>query len=224
MKTYTTKLLLILILALDSNQTYAKDSYNNLIAPEGFHVELFASDILAPRQMAEGKDFIFVGGIKGQIFAVSKINPKQKILIASELNNSRGVALNNGDLYFAEVDKIWVIRDIEKLLDSDPDKTLNYELFNDDFLVTLGMAANGLNLVLTAISIRMLGLHVIFVMMDSQKTVDMHQLSNYKISHGKQWQEELEIALVSIGTLKQIIFILEIMEEIGSGMIHRHVN
>jgi glucose/arabinose dehydrogenase len=132
MKTYTTKLLLILILALDSNQTYAQDSYNNLIAPEGFHVELFASDILAPRQMAEGKDFIFVGGIKGQIFAVSKINPKQKILIASELNNSRGVALNNGDLYFAEVDKIWVIRDIEKLLDSDPDKTLNYELFNDD--------------------------------------------------------------------------------------------
>ena len=42
----------------------AQEHYNGLNVPEGFHVELFASDVLAPRQMAEGEDFIFVGGIK----------------------------------------------------------------------------------------------------------------------------------------------------------------
>ena len=71
--------------------------------------------------MAEGEDFIFVGGIKGQIFALNKENPKQKILLASDLNNSRGVALKEGDLYFAEVDKIWIIRDVERLLNSELD-------------------------------------------------------------------------------------------------------
>ena len=126
------KCLFIIHFIFCTHTTVAQDYYKSLEVPDGFHIELFTSDILAPRQMAEGKNFIFVGGIKGQIFAVSKINPKQKILLASELNNSRGVALKNGDLYFTEVDKIWVIRGIEKFLDSDPDKTLNYELFNDD--------------------------------------------------------------------------------------------
>ena len=126
------KCLIIIHFIFCSQAIVAQDYHKGLEVPEGFHVELFTSDILAPRQMAEGENFIFVGGIKGQIFAVSKINPKQKILLASELNNSRGVALKDDDLYFAEVNKIWVIRDIEKLLNSDPNKTLIYELFNDD--------------------------------------------------------------------------------------------
>ena len=126
------KCLFIIHFIFCSHAIVAQDYHKGLEVPEGFHVELFTSDILAPRQMAEGKNFIFVGGIKGQIYAVSKINPKQKILLASELNNSRGVALKDDDLYFAEVNKIWVIRDIEKLLNSDPDKTLIYVLFNDD--------------------------------------------------------------------------------------------
>jgi len=126
------KCLLIIHLFFFSHTIVAREHYNGLEVPEGFHVELFSSKILAPRQMVEGEDFIFVGGIKGQIFAINKQNPKQKILLASELNNSRGVALKDGDLYFAEVDKIWIIKDIERLLDSDSDKTFNYELFNDD--------------------------------------------------------------------------------------------
>ena len=50
----------------------------------------------------------------------------------------------------------------------------------------IGMAANGLNLALMETFTQMLGRLVIFVMMDSQKTTDMHQLSSYMMSLGKQ--------------------------------------
>ena len=126
------KCFLIIHFIFFTTTSVAQEYYNGLKVPEGFHVELFASDILAPRQMAEGEDFVFVGGIKGQIFALNKENPKQKILLASDLNNSRGVALKEGDLYFAEVDKIWIIRDVERLLNSEPDQSISKELFNDD--------------------------------------------------------------------------------------------
>ena len=51
-------------------------NYKSLQTPKGFSVKLFASDITAPRQMAEGNNFIFVGGIKGDIYAIDKNNTK----------------------------------------------------------------------------------------------------------------------------------------------------
>ena len=177
------KCFLIIHFIFFSTITVGQEHYNGLNVPEGFHVELFASDVLAPRQMAEGEDFVFVGGIKGQIFALNKENPKQKILLASDLNNSRGVALKEGDLYFAEVDKIWIIRDVERLLNSEPDQSISKELFNDDLPSDawhggkwIGMAANGSNLVLMETFTQMLGRHVIFVMMDSLKIKGTHLL------------------------------------------------
>ena len=83
--------------------TFADTNYKSLQTPRGFSVELFASDIEAPRQMAEGNNFIFVGGIKGEIYAIDKNNSANKIVLASNLNNSRGLTLHKGDLYFAEV-------------------------------------------------------------------------------------------------------------------------
>ena len=119
-------------LLLISISVFADDYYKRLHVPNGFHVELFASNIIAPRQMAEGDQFIFVGGIKGQIYALNKKNPQEKILLASNLNNSRGLALQNGDLYFSEVDKIWLISRVEDQLNSMPDESLKKELFNSD--------------------------------------------------------------------------------------------
>ena len=110
----------------------ANDNYKDLVVPAGFKVELFATGIDSPRQMVEGEDFIFIGGIKGQIFALNKLEPDNKLTLVSGLNNSRGVALKHGDLYFTEVDKIWVIRNVERLLNSDSDQLLKKELFNDD--------------------------------------------------------------------------------------------
>ena len=45
---------------------------DNLLLPNGFKVTLFAENIEAPRQMVEGEDYIFVGGIKGKIYALKK--------------------------------------------------------------------------------------------------------------------------------------------------------
>jgi glucose/arabinose dehydrogenase len=124
--------MLIINTLANSPLILANDNYKDLVVPAGFKVELFVAEIESPRQMVEGKNFIFIGGIKGHIFAINKQKPNYKLTLISGLNNSRGVALNDGDLYFAEVDKIWVIKDIEKLLDSKSDQPLKKELFNDD--------------------------------------------------------------------------------------------
>ena len=111
---------------------FAQDNYKSLTAPDGFKVELFLSNIEAPRQMAEGKEYVFVGGIKGKIFAINKKNQENVMVIASGLNNSRGVALKGQDLYFAEVDKIWVIKNINSVLRLMNEEEPKKVLFNDD--------------------------------------------------------------------------------------------
>ena len=113
------------------------NNINKLVLPDGFKATLFAKDIEAPRQMVEGKKYIFVGGIKGKVYALKKdVNngnvSLNKIVIASGLNNSRGVALKKGDLYFSEVDKIWVIKDIERHLKENKDIEQLKILFNND--------------------------------------------------------------------------------------------
>ena len=107
-------------------------NYNDLLVPDGFKVELYASDILAPRQIVEGESYIYVAGIKGSIYAISKKNSKIRYNLASDLNNSRGIAMNKGDLYFAEVDKIWVIKDIDVVMNFIDEKKPKKILFNSD--------------------------------------------------------------------------------------------
>ena len=82
--------------------------------------------------MAEGNKFIFVGGINGSIFAINKIDPRDIKVLFSDLNNSRGVAFKDGDLYFAEVDKIWIVRNIEVSINSTNQSNIKKEIFNDD--------------------------------------------------------------------------------------------
>ena len=117
-------------LALFSSSIYA--NYNDLIAPDGFKVELYASNILAPRQMVEGKEYIYVGGIKGKISAINKKNPEIRYTLASNLNNSRGIAMSKDDLYFAEVDKVWVIKNIDNAMNLIDQQKPQKILFNDD--------------------------------------------------------------------------------------------
>ena len=121
----TLKALLLASIFFYSNVSLSSN-VDKLILPDGFKATLFAKDIEAPRQMTEGKNYIFVGGIKGKVYALHKdsVNGNKSlnsVVIASGLNNSRGVALKNGDLYFSEVDKIWVIKNVEEILD----KTIN---------------------------------------------------------------------------------------------------
>jgi glucose/arabinose dehydrogenase len=132
MKSTCLNIIYLLSLMMGVCEINAKESYKSLKVPEGFSIELFSSEIVAPRQMAEGNDFIFVAGIKGDIYAIDKNNSENKIVLASNLNNSRGLTLHKGDLYFAEVSNIWVIEDVERSIQAASKNKIKKTLFNND--------------------------------------------------------------------------------------------
>ena len=88
---------------------------DRLILPEGFKIEVYASDIENARSMAiSPSGTVFVGNRRADnVFALKDTDGDNKIdkkyLITDKLKNMpNGVAYFNGDLYVAEVNKIWV--------------------------------------------------------------------------------------------------------------------
>ena len=110
---------------------------NNLVVPNGFKASLFANNLDAPRQIAEGdKGYIFVGSKKGIVYALKDNDKNGQIddvkIIFDGLNDSSGVAYSNGSLFIAEIDKVWRVDNIEDNLDSFSDKPLEKTLVTDD--------------------------------------------------------------------------------------------
>ena len=110
---------------------------NNLVVPNGFKASLFANNLDAPRQIAEGdKGYIFVGSKKGIVYALKDNDKNGQIddvkIIFDGLNDSSGVAYSNGSLFIAEIDKVWRVDNIEDNLDSFSDKPLKKTLVTDD--------------------------------------------------------------------------------------------
>jgi glucose/arabinose dehydrogenase len=118
--------------------SYAEDSKLDLLSvPDNFNIELFAENIPSPRQITEGLQYIFTAsGPEGEIYALLDKNNDFVIdanrTIATGLYNSRGVTFKDGDLYFAEVDKVWVIRDIENWLNLNNAGMPSKELITDN--------------------------------------------------------------------------------------------
>ena len=89
-----------------------------LIIDPGFEIQVFASEIDSPRQLAEDKNGrIYVGSKKsGKIFAIQDTDNNgqadEKILIAENLTMATGVSIFDGHLFFSEVNKIWKIENI----------------------------------------------------------------------------------------------------------------
>ena len=86
----------------------------NLNVPENFEISILAKDLDSPRQIAEtSSGHIIIGSKKGSevIALVDKDNNGlfEKRLVANNLQNPAGVAYFKGDLYFAEMDTIWMI-------------------------------------------------------------------------------------------------------------------
>ena len=115
----------------------------NIVLPDGFKIEIYASDVENARSMSiSPSGTIFVGNRRGDnVFALRDTNGDKvvdkKYLISDKLTNMpNGVAYYNGDLYVAEVNKVWVFKDIEKNID-DADKYGEYLkepiLISDDF-------------------------------------------------------------------------------------------
>ena len=113
------------------------DVVNNLITDENFEITVFADGINTPRQMSEGnKGYIFVGTKSGQVHAIRDTDKNgtidQNILIADNLNDPAGVAFHDGNLYIAEVGKIWKVEDIESILDKNEVDEFKLQLITDE--------------------------------------------------------------------------------------------
>ena len=130
----TLNLILISFLTLSIQ---ASDNINHLLAPDGFEINIFASELQSPRQITETEDgHIIVGSKKGSevIALIDKNNDGRfkKLVIANGLQNPAGVAYYNGDLYFAEMDTIWIINQIDSWLKSDHKKLPEKKIFMND--------------------------------------------------------------------------------------------
>ena len=86
----------------------------DLKLPTGFEINVFAEGLNSPRQITETRSgHIIVGSKKGnEVIALVKNNDAtyKKVIVANELQNPAGVAFYEGDLYFAEMDTIWIIK------------------------------------------------------------------------------------------------------------------
>ncbi len=116
----------------------ADPNINKLHVPEGFKITIYAENLDSPRQLAETDNgFIIVGSKNGnKIFALNDANndglAEKKVLVATGLQNPTGVSIYKGDLYFSEIDKVWIIEDIDFWLSSDQENLPEKSIFMDD--------------------------------------------------------------------------------------------
>jgi len=115
------------------------DLVDELVAPEGFKISIYADGLESPRQITETNDgYIIVGSKNGKnVFALQDLDgdgyAENKILLAKDLQNPTGVVVYEGDLYFSEIDKIWRIADIDGwLILNNFDKLPKKEVYMDD--------------------------------------------------------------------------------------------
>ena len=113
----------------------ANSDLDKLNIPNGFHISIFADNLESPRQIAETDNgYVIVGSKKGnEIYAFYDKDldgyAEKRILIADNLQNPTGVTVHDGDLYFAEIDTIWIVKKIDNWLDSDSQSLPIKEIF-----------------------------------------------------------------------------------------------
>lgn len=112
----------LLVFGLLSTPVLAKDILNKLTVSDGFEVSLFANDVENARQIAVSKKgIVYVGSRKaGNVYALIDHNSDgvadKKMVVASDLNMPSGIAVKDGDLYVAEVERVIRFKDIDKHL------------------------------------------------------------------------------------------------------------
>jgi glucose/arabinose dehydrogenase len=100
--------------------------------PPGFKIELWASGLAGPRQMAWGDEgTLFVGswfGTGGAVYAVTDQGGKRAVkTVIKGMTVPTGVAFRDGALYVADVDKIYKFDNAEASLDSMPKGQIVYD-------------------------------------------------------------------------------------------------
>lgn len=98
------------------------DSLDDIVLPPGFVIEHYA-DVPNARSMTLGEQgTLFVSNRSGSsVYAVVPGDEPEVIEIDSDLRTPNGVAFRDGDLYVAEIDRIYRYADIESRLDAPPE-------------------------------------------------------------------------------------------------------
>ena len=127
--------MLMMLLFGFANAQQPEDFLDEINLPEGFQIEVFASNIDNARSLEKGPNgIIFIGNRGGgKVYAVVDENQDGKAdktyVLAEDLNQPNGVAYKDGDLYIGEISRISVMRDIASHLENSP----KMETVRDDF-------------------------------------------------------------------------------------------
>jgi glucose/arabinose dehydrogenase len=121
------RMLLLSMLLIESGSLAAEmQALPALKLPPGFRIELWADGVGNARAMALGdRGTLFVGSRgAGKVYALRDTDgdgrPDKLTVLADNLNMPSGIAFHDGDLYVAEIQRIWKLPAIEHHLDSPP--------------------------------------------------------------------------------------------------------
>lgn len=98
--------------------------------PQGFKMEIYASGVLAARQMAWGdKGTLFVGSFGlGNVYAITEEGGKRTVkTILKGLKMPTGLAFRDGALYVIDIDKLYRYDNAEANLDKMPEPKVVYD-------------------------------------------------------------------------------------------------
>ncbi|MFT6857000.1 MAG: glucose/arabinose dehydrogenase [Cyclobacteriaceae bacterium] len=122
----------------DSENITNSDGLNlaSLKLPEGFEIDVFARVNNARSMAMSDEGTLFVGNRKGdKVYALKDLDgdykADERYILAEGLRMPNGVAFKDGDLFVAEVDKLWRFVDIETNLTA-PVKELIYDDYPTD--------------------------------------------------------------------------------------------
>lgn len=123
-------------ISTEDSVLYKNLNLETLTMPEGFTIDVYAR-VKNARSMAISPDGTLFVGNRGadKVYALKDTTGDYKadeiFVLASGLQMPNGVAFKDGDLYVAEVSKIWKFPDIENNLSS-PSKELIYDDYPED--------------------------------------------------------------------------------------------
>lgn len=111
---------------------------HTLNLPEGFEIDVWATDVNNARSLALGDNgTVFVGNRQGdKVYALrdtdGDMRADEQFVLAEGLFMPNGVAFRNGDLYVAEVNKVWRFPNIESNLATPPTPELIFDQLPSD--------------------------------------------------------------------------------------------
>jgi glucose/arabinose dehydrogenase len=121
--------------------TAADANLSKIKLPAGFRISYFARNVPGARELAVGPDgTVYVGtkdqGSKGKVYALPDKNRDGKadavIPIATGLNSPNGVAVRQGSLYVAEINRIVRLDNIAAKLKAPPKPVVVYDKLPDN--------------------------------------------------------------------------------------------